>query len=144
MSKTAAVLFTVAGVSLSMAPPADAAPITRSFSVAVYNAGQARAHVDGIINWTGPQTYSIPHAFLRDTSCDGHTVHFRLVMNGKWKGPERENRDGCNTTKIFSRISASSEEQMFYIRYVEVQVCRNELRDTCAAKRYWNPHLSES
>ncbi|MFI8535320.1 hypothetical protein ACIGMX_34385 [Streptomyces aquilus] len=130
--------FVVGGFALTLATPAEAVE-TRNFAVAVYSGGQLRGQVYGVVNWTNGYGFNIPHAFLRDDSCDGYTVHFELYMNSNWPGGVRENRSGCNTTKIFNDIAASS--QYTSIRYVRIKVCRNEWVDTCTTKYYYNPYV---
>lgn len=107
------------------------------YNVSVYTGGKQRGQAWGSINWIDRNSFSIPDYWLKDTSCDAHSVYSFVDVSGLWKGKKRWNEQGCGSSVNFGRVQARDTNR---IRYVSIWVCRDEITDACTYQTYRNPY----
>ncbi|MFF9607390.1 hypothetical protein ACF1GY_34755 [Streptomyces sp. NPDC014684] len=106
------------------------------YNVSVYTGGKQRGQAWGSVHWINATSFSIPDYWLKDTSCDSHSVFSFIDVGGLWQGTKRWNHH-CGSKIDFGQVHAEDREG---IRYVGIWVCRDELTDACTHKNFKNPY----
>lgn len=96
--------------------------------------GPSGAFASATVVWTDPVRFTFKNVVLKDTSCDGHSVHFTVRLNGRGpdaSGTRRENSSGCGSTVQIPNFSVRSFDEI--PKNVALFVCVNRRfkKDIC-------------
>lgn len=67
--------------------------------------GPDGAFASATVEWLDPVRFNLRNVVLKDTKCDGHSVHFTLRFNrngADQNGVRKENSSGCGSKVTFS------------------------------------------
>ncbi len=124
------------GLTAGLASTASASSWT-GYNVAVSVDGKVRGRAWGSIEWIDAHHFTIPDYWVKDVSCDSHSVFSFIDVSGLWAGKKRWDSKGCGSMIDFGRVSGSDTS---LVRYIGIWVCRDELIDSCTHKNFYNPY----